>query len=562
MNIEKIKPSGIFTNYIYKCIPLAFDESMSYYETLCAILNRLYDDEKVVNHNADLLAELEEYVNHYFDNLDVQEMIDEKLDKMVIDGTLADIINQEIFGELSGKVTQLENKTANITTDEANIQKLLKFNEYTNKPLRYGELSLPSDFNGINFKLYRANDGSIYDDLNLSSFDSNNVVYVDYDNGDDTTHEDGIFKTVKGALTYVNSLTGNVYKIKCKTYRFSRNEFYNEQDGTADFTMNKSIIIEPYDPEKRIVVSTDQRNLEWTQTNGLWTTTRAGVTGMYNINKPNGFGMYTPLTQVESLADCQATVESYYLSGSDVYVHTEGNLQPNYDRYILRLGLTIIRFDLNGNHFLRLKNIDFYPSGRINFHNSGSSYENTVILENVHLYGSNDNNGIGIADIKTAYVLECITGANRRDGFNYHYANTPSNVIPNLIAYERNCISFNNGINDENSNNNCSTIHEGGRIIRVNGVYQNSKSIAIADIGSSKTMMINCEVNQFTNNYHAYRFDDEVEGSGLGRAYLIDCTALQKRTLSIEGTEDFNVQVKNFHGNYENSDLNISLYEE
>ena len=92
--------------------------------------------------------------------------------------------------------------------------------------------------------------------------------------------------------------------------------------------------------------------------------------------------------------------------------------------------------------------------------------------------------------------------------------------------------------------------------------YTKTKSIAIADIDSSKTMMINCEVNQFTNNYHAYRFDDEVEGSGVGRAYLIDCTALQKRTLSIEGTEDFNVQVKNFHGNYENSDLNISLYEE
>ena len=69
-NIEKIKPSGIFTNYIFKTIPLAFDESMSYYETLCGILSLLKTQEEVVNNNADLLAELESYVQNYFKNLD------------------------------------------------------------------------------------------------------------------------------------------------------------------------------------------------------------------------------------------------------------------------------------------------------------------------------------------------------------------------------------------------------------------------------------------------------------------------------------------------------------
>ena len=41
--IEVIKSgkTGLFTNYIYKAIPLAFDESMSYYETLCGLLNYL-----------------------------------------------------------------------------------------------------------------------------------------------------------------------------------------------------------------------------------------------------------------------------------------------------------------------------------------------------------------------------------------------------------------------------------------------------------------------------------------------------------------------------------------
>lgn len=93
-NIQKIKPSGIFTNYIYKAIPLAFDESMSYYETLCGILSLLKTQEEVVNNNADLLAELELYVQNYFKNLDVQTEINNKLDEMAQSGQLADIIAQ------------------------------------------------------------------------------------------------------------------------------------------------------------------------------------------------------------------------------------------------------------------------------------------------------------------------------------------------------------------------------------------------------------------------------------------------------------------------------------
>lgn len=93
-NIQKIKPSGIFTNYIYKAIPLAFDESMSYYETLCGILSLLKTQEEVVNNNADLLAELETYVQNYFKNLDVQTEINNKLDQMAESGQLADIIAQ------------------------------------------------------------------------------------------------------------------------------------------------------------------------------------------------------------------------------------------------------------------------------------------------------------------------------------------------------------------------------------------------------------------------------------------------------------------------------------
>lgn len=111
--IEVIKSgkTGLFTNYIYKAIPLAFDESMSYYETLCGLLHYLKNTIiPTVNNNADAVAELQSlyeqlrsYVDNYFTNLDVQEEINNKLDQMVADGTLPEIVasylnSKAIFG--------------------------------------------------------------------------------------------------------------------------------------------------------------------------------------------------------------------------------------------------------------------------------------------------------------------------------------------------------------------------------------------------------------------------------------------------------------------------------
>lgn len=98
--IQKIKPNGLFKNYIFKTIPLAFDESMSYYETLCALLHYLKNTViPAVDNNADAVIELQnlytqlkEYVDNYFDNLDVQEEINNKLDAMVESGELQEII--------------------------------------------------------------------------------------------------------------------------------------------------------------------------------------------------------------------------------------------------------------------------------------------------------------------------------------------------------------------------------------------------------------------------------------------------------------------------------------
>lgn len=107
-HIEKAPHVPPFVTFVTSAVPMVFDNSLSYYEALCALWKWLQDDVvNVINNNASVtedyidltneytqkFIELKEYVDTYFDNLDVQEEINNKLDEMVEDGTLQELIN-------------------------------------------------------------------------------------------------------------------------------------------------------------------------------------------------------------------------------------------------------------------------------------------------------------------------------------------------------------------------------------------------------------------------------------------------------------------------------------
>lgn len=93
-------------------IPTSYKDSMSYYETLAWLCKYLEETViSTVNQNGDaveelqgLYIELNSYVTHYFDNLDVQTEINNKLDDMVEDGTLQALINN-IFSSLQNQIS-------------------------------------------------------------------------------------------------------------------------------------------------------------------------------------------------------------------------------------------------------------------------------------------------------------------------------------------------------------------------------------------------------------------------------------------------------------------------
>lgn len=96
----ELKP---FRYWCQKVLPLVYDDSLSYYELLCKVvdyLNKTMEDVETLHDDVDNLhtayEQLQEYVNDYFDNLDVQEEINNKLDALVEDGTMTALLSAVI----------------------------------------------------------------------------------------------------------------------------------------------------------------------------------------------------------------------------------------------------------------------------------------------------------------------------------------------------------------------------------------------------------------------------------------------------------------------------------
>lgn len=109
-----------FRYWCQKVLPLVYDDSLSYYELLCKVvdyLNKTMEDVETLHGDVNSLntayEELQSYVNNYFSTLDVQEEINNKLDEMASNGELYEIIRtytDPIVNEQNNKITVLENR--------------------------------------------------------------------------------------------------------------------------------------------------------------------------------------------------------------------------------------------------------------------------------------------------------------------------------------------------------------------------------------------------------------------------------------------------------------------
>nr|DAJ04779.1 MAG TPA: alpha-1, 3-glucanase [Caudoviricetes sp.] len=121
-NYRALQP---FRYWCQKVLPLVYDDSLSYYELLCKVvdyLNKTMEDVETLHGDVNNLhtayEQLQNYVNMYFSSLDVQKEIDNKLDQMANDGTL------NILLQMHARMVLPSGDTSG-NTDAKNIQSML-----------------------------------------------------------------------------------------------------------------------------------------------------------------------------------------------------------------------------------------------------------------------------------------------------------------------------------------------------------------------------------------------------------------------------------------------------
>ena len=105
-----LRPINTIPNFKRFCmtigeLPTSYLETMTYYEMLVwfteymknTIIPTINNNGLAIQELQDKYIELKSYVDNYFDNLDVQQEINNKLDQMFLDGMLQELITSSLI---------------------------------------------------------------------------------------------------------------------------------------------------------------------------------------------------------------------------------------------------------------------------------------------------------------------------------------------------------------------------------------------------------------------------------------------------------------------------------
>lgn len=153
-----VKP---FRFWCQTVLPLVYDDSLSYYELLSKVvfyINKIIEDTTTVEGEIlnlrDAYINLENYVNEYFENLDVSEEIDAKLDAMVTDGTFNRLIQPITSAQVAEWLAENITPTtpaidASLSVSGAGADAKVTGDNFKSTLMNRGTLNSASDINNL-----------------------------------------------------------------------------------------------------------------------------------------------------------------------------------------------------------------------------------------------------------------------------------------------------------------------------------------------------------------------------------------------------------------------------
>ena len=345
----------------------------------------------------------------------------------------------------------------------------------------------PQDFrwkdNPLNGHIFTDGEG----DFEVVGFDvssykpSGKYYYVDYSNGNDTN--DGLtlssaFKTVGKA----KSMTDSVGAYLAEGLYPRSGTLFNDPI-TKPFAL---VAVEGHD-----VWYTSHSNSIFAPVRsmpGVYHATRSALGTFIADKKHVTDGLPYDLKQLPRASEVATEPGSYAFVGDKLYVHLIDGREPDADVILPANGnLTVAQ----GGNDLYLEGINFVGGqSPIHVQNTSTGLRPRVFGKDCNfLYsGTENNDAVMLQGVELSIFQNCKAGRGLKDGFNYHWRN---NIVPKSI--EINCQGFDNG-NDTDDNDQGSTTHDGGSIIRINGAYYRNKGANLAEdatVGDSPTESLN-----------------------------------------------------------------------
>lgn len=201
-------------------------------------------------------------------------------------------------------------------------------------------------------------------------------------------------------------------------------------------------------------------------------------------------GDYTRIVPESSIVNVQTNPGTFYQTGGVLYLHLFDGRVPDADVHIMReMQAAYCNRD---SITIYLEGIEFQAgvNGACYFRNNSAVGGLNVYAKNCKFKYSAATGGFAMEGTDLSIVQNCIASRNQNDGYNYHVRN---GIIPKAI--EINCIGRYSGLAGGDSDNNGSSMHDGGKVLRILGQYHNSYGPVVIDIGNAQSWNLGSEAH-------------------------------------------------------------------
>lgn len=383
----------------------------------------------------------------------------------------------------------------------ASIEKLYLYNKLNGM---FSNYEVPSELKiNVPFTIQTNKNGETKFSYDVST-KKNSVTktyYVDIKTGNNAnigTQEEP-FKSINRALRY-----GDADEIVV-------NEgVYGWSDGFSGFSQAK-----PFNliGKGTVIIGAHRDNLTWTKNStysNVYQTTATSVNEVVDFKNTNDIRI---LTKQPSLQAVSENIGSFYIDTSNnIYVRTHDDRTP--DEKILP-NMIADGVKLTDNPKIYFENVTFSNTVRL----TASTTNKQFYAKNCQFSVGTGNNALSIEGYDYNILQNCTASYGTMDGFNYHVGN---GILPKVIEID--CKGYNNGRNGADQNNG-STMHDGGHILRIGGEYYGNSGPNVIDVNEG-TMSVNLGVYSHNSNATKGTVSNTCFKNGnigASKMYLINC---------------------------------------